>query len=132
MFSEFYFYLIAVIDDSSTKKIIYKEGCEQLPTVYRIDRIKNCKLTDMRFKVPYENRFEEGIFRQRVQFMYSGKLHKVKFWFRGPSLEAILDRIPTAKVLEHSEKGYLITAEAYGEGMEMWLKSQGNNVEFTD
>lgn len=132
MFSEFYFYLIAVIDDDSTKKIIYKEGCEQLPTVYRIDRIKNCKLTDMRFKVPYENRFEEGVFRQRVQFMYSGKLHKVKFWFRGPSLEAILDRIPTAKVLEHSEKGCLITAEAYGGGMEMWLKSQGNNVEFTD
>ena len=64
--------------------------------------------------------------------MYTGKLHKVKFWFRGSSLEAILDRIPTAKVLEHSEKGYLITAETYGEGMEMWLKSQGNNVEFTD
>lgn len=61
MFSEFYFYLIAVIDDSSTKKIIYKEGCEQLPTVYRIDRIKNCKLTGTRFKVPYENRFEEGV-----------------------------------------------------------------------
>lgn len=133
MFSEFYFYLVAIIDDAESKeKINYKDGCKELPTMYRIDRIKNCKLTDKRFKVPYENRFEEGVFRKRVQFMYSGKLHKVKFWFRGPSLEAILDRIPTAKVLEHTEKGYLISAEAYGAGIEMWLKSQGDNVEFTD
>ena len=64
--------------------------------------------------------------------MYSGKLHKLKFWFRGPSLEAILDRIPTAEVLKHTEKGFLISAEAYGEGIEMWLKSQGDNVEMAD
>lgn len=133
MFSEFYFYLIGIIDDAESKtKITYKEGCEELPTMYRIDRIKTCKVTDKRFKVPYENRFEEGVFRKRVQFMYSGKLHKLKFWFRGPSLEAILDRIPTAEVLEHTERGFLISAEAYGEGIEMWLKSQGDNVEMAD
>ena len=133
MFSEFYFYLIGIIDDAESKtKITYQEGCEELPTMYRIDRIKTCKVTDKRFKVPYENRFEEGVFRKRVQFMYSGKLHKLKFWFRGPSLEAILDRIPTAEVLEHTERGFLISAEAYGEGIEMWLKSQGDNVEMAD
>lgn len=131
MFSEFYFYLIAEIDDTdSDEKINYHAGCEQMPTIYRIDRILKCKITDKRFKVPYANRFEEGVFRDRVQFMYGGKLQRIKFWFSGPSLEAILDRIPTAKVLEQSDKGYLISAESFGSGAEMWLRSQGDNVEF--
>lgn len=133
MFSEFYFYLVANIDDTySVEKITFKEGCEQIPILYRIDRIKKCNFTDKHFRVPYEDRFEEGEFRKRVQFMYSGKLHQVKFWFRGPSLEAILDRIPTAKVLKHSEKGCLLIAEAYGDGIEMWLRSQGDNVEIIE
>lgn len=131
MFSEFYFYLIAEIDDTdSDEKINYHSGCEQMPTIYRVDRILECKITDKHFKVPYANRFEEGVFRDRVQFMYGGKLQRIKFWFSGPSLEAILDRIPTAKVLEHTDKGYLISAESFGSGAEMWLRSQGDNVEF--
>ena len=43
------------------------------------------------------------------------------------------DRLPTAEVLEESEmdngvKKYLITAEVYGKGIDMWLKSQGDKV----
>ena len=128
MFSEFYFYMIAHIVDSNVD-ISKKDGYETFPILYRIDRIERCDFTDKRFHVPYESRFEEGEFRKRVQFMYSGKLHQVKFWFSGPSLEAILDRLPTAKILQHSDKGYLLTAEAYGDGIEMWLRSQGDNVD---
>ena len=43
------------------------------------------------------------------------------------------DRLPTAEVVEQSilEDGtekYIITAEVYGNGIDMWLRSQGDKV----
>ena len=122
MFSEFYFYLVAFIDEkASGEKIEYELGSESYPTIYRIDRIKEYTITGKHFSVPYQNRFEEGEFRKRVQFMYGGKLQKIKFWYKGPSVEAVLDRLPTAKILEHDDNGYLISAEVFGKGIDMWL-----------
>ena len=45
----------------------------------------------------------------------------------------VQDRLPTAEVLEESEmddgvKKYVIIAEVYGKGINMWLKSQGDKV----
>ena len=129
MFSEFYFYLVAFIDEeASGEKIEYEPGSETYPTIYRIDRIKEYTITDKHFSVPYQNRFEEGEFRKRVQFMYGGKLQKIKFWYKGPSVEAVLDRLPTAKILQHDDNGYLISAEVFGKGIDMWLRSQGDYV----
>ena len=96
---------------------------------HRIDRIKEYTITDKHFYVPYQNRFEEGEFRKRVQFMYGGKLQKIKFWYKGPSVEAVLDRLPTAEILQRDGKGYLISAEVFGKGIDMWLRSQGDMVE---
>lgn len=118
MFSEFYFYLIALFADNSKK----------YPTVFRLDRISNVKCLDETFHLPYSDRFQEGEFRKRVQFMYSGPLKEITFEFSGPSLEAILDRIPTAKVTAQNEKVTTLTAECYGNGILMWLKTQGENV----
>jgi hypothetical protein len=53
----------------------------------------------------------------------------VRFKCRRESLEAVLDRLPTAKVLEESGDAYLIEAEAYGTGIDMWLRSQGDGVD---
>ena len=98
-------------------------------TVFRVDRISNLVELEDNFKIENKNRFEEGEFRKRVQFMYSGELQKVKFKYSGPSLEAILDRLPTAEIKE-SKAGYsIIEAEAYGSGIFMWLKSQGDMIE---
>ena len=99
------------------------------PAIYRIDRIRRFTISDERFRVVYENRFEEGEYRKRVQFMWPGKLQKVKFYVQEKSLEAVLDRLPTAKVIKQDAKGYLVTAEAFGEGIHMWLRSQGEWVE---
>ena len=99
------------------------------PTVYRIDRIKMFKVTDYHFKVPYEKRFEEGEFRKRVQFMYGGKLQKIKFYYKGHSAEAILDRLPTANVIGVDENGYLIAAEVFGKGLDIWLNSYGDLIQ---
>jgi len=130
MFSEFYFYLVGFIDkENQLEKIKFEVENDPFPTIYRIDRIKEYAVTDRHFNVPYQNRFEEGEFRKRVQFMYGGKLQKIKFWYKGPSIEAVLDRLPTAKILQHDGNGYLISAEVFGKGIDMWLRSQGDMVE---
>lgn len=80
----------------------------------------------------YTARFEEGEYRERVQFIWPGKLQKVKFYVQDKSLEALLDRLSTAKVIKQDAKGYLATAEAFGEGIHIWLCSQGEWVEVVE
>ncbi len=133
MFSEFYFYLVGFIDEEGEKeKLKFEVENDPFPTIYRIDRIKEYDITDRHFNVPYQNRFEEGEFRKRVQFMYGGKLQKIKFWYKGPSVEAVLDRLPTAKILQHDGNDYLISAEVFGKGIDMWLRSQGDMVKVVE
>ena len=128
MFSEYYFYLTAFIDDENIKKD-FSVLEDAFPTIYRIDRIRSLKVIEERFNIPYTNRFEEGEFRKRIQFMYGGKLQKIKFKYKGPDIDAILDRLPTAQILDEENGGYIISAEVFGTGINMWLRSQGANVE---
>ena len=125
MFSEYYFYLTAFLED----KTDFDNPDDLFPTIYRIDRIKSVKVLNEHFRVPYAKRFEEGEFRKRVQFMYGGKLENIRFRYTGPSLEAVLDRLPTAQVIKTEENGWLISAEVFGKGIDMWLRSQGEWVE---
>jgi len=118
IFSEYYFYLIAYMAD----------GSKNFPTVFRVDRITDLHCTNQPFTVPYRDKFSDGEFRKRVQFMYPGELRRVQFEFTGPSIEAVIDRLPTAKVLSENEDKYLIEAQVYGNGIDMWLKSQGDRV----
>ena len=127
MVSEFYFYLTAFIDDAEAVEH-FENPDDLFPTIYRIDRIQKIKKTDEHFFVPYASRFEEGEFRKRVQFMYGGRLQTVKFRYTGPSVEAVLDRLPTAKIIDEDENGWTIRAEVFGKGIEMWLRSQGDYV----
>lgn len=129
LFSEFYFYIVGFIVPKDGEVIHYEIENDLCPTIYRIDRIQEYKITDEHFRVPYEKRFEEGEFRKRVQFMYSGKLQKIKFWYKGRSIEAVLDRLPTAKIIEKNEDGYLVSAEVFGTGLDIWLRSHGDAVE---
>ena len=125
MFSEYYFYLTAFLED----KTDLENPDDLFPTIYRIDRIHSFKALDEHFRIPYTSRFEEGEFRKRIQFMYGGKLERVKFRYSGPSIEAVLDRLPTARILSQDENGWTIEAEAFGKGIEMWLRSQGEYIE---
>lgn len=113
LFSEFYFYLVA-----------YKEEETEFPTIFRVDRIRTMEKTGNHFQMPYQDRFKDGEFRKRVQFMYPGVLRRVTFTYSGPSVEAVLDRLPTARILSHKGGIYTLTAEAYGKGLDMWLGSQ--------
>ena len=132
LFSEFYFYLIAFIDSGESAEFDKTVKDYAFPAIYRIDRIQRFAIIDEHFRVIYANRFEEGEFRKRVQFMYPGKLKQVRFYVKDFSLEAVLDRLPTAKIIKQDKKGYLISAEVFGDGIDMWLRSQGEWVEIVE
>ena len=129
LFSEYYFYLAAFIEGID-KKEHFANPEDRSPTIYRVDRIASFTVTNDRFDIPYKDRFQEGEMRKRIQFMYGGKLRHIKFKYTGPNIEAVLDRLPTARVLEElPDGGQLVEAEVFdGNGLDMWLRSQGDYV----
>lgn len=119
MFTDYYFYLIAFKTDGDGGKPFY----------FRVDRIKHITEHRKKFTVEEAHDFDEGLLRQRSLFMWPGKLRSIRFEFTGPSVQAVLDKLPTAKIIERMGDGkYLIEAEVYGDGIKMWLLSQGSWV----
>lgn len=118
LFSEFYFYLIAFMADDT----------KEYPTVFRIDRMSKIAENGETFTIPYNKKFSDGEFRKRIQFMYSGELRVVNFEYSGASIESVLDRLPTSEIVSEKNGVYTIRAEVYGDGIDMWLKSQGDMV----
>lgn len=119
MFSEYYFYLIAykADDDSYT------------PHYFRVDRITSIVEHRTKFTLPKNVDFDEGALRKKIQFMFPGKGRTIRFEYNGPSLQAVLDRLPTAVVLEMKGGTALVEAEVYGgRGLIMFLLSQGSWV----
>lgn len=53
MFSEYYFYLMAFLQDID-RETEFKSADDVFPTIYRIDRIRSFKVMDERFRVPYK------------------------------------------------------------------------------
>ena len=119
IFSEFYFYLIGLQT--------YETG--DAFRTYRLDRIANIITSEKKFRIPYRDKFRDSEFRKRVQFMYDGELMTVKFRYFGSSVEHVLDRLPTAKAKQRDVSVYDISAEVYGDGILIWLLSQGSQVE---
>ena len=122
MFSEYYFYLIAYLAN----------GRKEFPTIFRIDRIAQFEPTGATFRVTHSRKFSDGEFRKRIQFMYAGELRRVTFDYSGASVEAVLDRLPTARIISQEGGVYRITAEVYGNGIDMWLRSQGSAVKVVE
>ena len=123
MFTDYYFYLIAFLagEDEERDKPLY----------FRADRIK--RIVEHRGTRNEEEtpEFDEGLLRKRSLFMWPGKLRTIRFEFSGPSVQAVLDKLPTAKIIERSGGKYTLEAEVYGDGIKMWLLSQGSWVKVT-
>ena len=128
IFSEYYFYLIAYMEELKPNALDYNHVKDDHLRIFRIDRFNDYKVINRNFYVPYSNRFEEGEFRKRIQFMYLGELLRVKFEFYGPRIEPVLDRLPTATIIEQDFNKFVVEAEVYGRGIDMWLRSQGSTV----
>lgn len=128
MFSEFYFYMPAFIEDID-RTLEFQNPDDTFPTIYRVDRLESLEVTGEHFSIPYASRFEEGEFRKRVQFMFGGKLRKIKFKYTGSCLDMVLDRFPTADVVRREKDGVIVRAEVFGDGVERWIRMQGKDVE---
>ena len=132
MFSEYYFYLLAHIENIDKEKYFCNKD-DLYPTIYRLDRIEDFEVLNEKYTPTlYKNRFQEGLFRKQVQFMTGGKLRKLKFIYKGSSIEALLDKIPTAKAKEIDKNIYEIKAEVFGNGIDRWILSQGDAIEIIE
>ena len=123
MFTDYYFYLIAFLageDEERDKPLYFRAD--------RIQRIVEHRGTQCEQETP---EFDEGLLRKRSLFMWPGKLRTIRFEFSGPSVQAVLDKLPTAKIIERSGGKYTLEAEVYGDGIKMWLLSQGSWVKVT-
>lgn len=118
MFSEYYFYMIAYKSEDDTNQPVY----------FRCDRITDIIEHRTHFAIDRKDDFDEGELRKKIQFMFPGKCRKIRFEFSGPSLQAILDRLPTAVVIEITGGKAIVEAEVYGTGIMMYLLSQGSWV----
>lgn len=117
IFCEYYFYLIAFHDDGT--------GVMQR-RFYRIDRITDIIVhRDIIMEHPT---FNEGELRKLNQFMFPGKKQRILFEFTGPSVQAALDRLPTSRLVSSDNGVNVIEANVYGDGIKMWLLSQGDWV----
>lgn len=119
MFSEYYYYLIAYHADKADWKPLY----------FRVDRIVEIVEHRERFKIPREHDFDEGALRNKIQFMFPGEYRKIKFAYDGPSVQAVLDKLPMAKIVDVDGQRKIIEAETYGIGINMFLLSQGSMIE---
>lgn len=127
LFSEYYFYLVGFIEGIDKEKA-FENANDPFPTIYRIDRIKELEPLDEGFVIHSSKRFEEGEFRKRIQFMFGGRLRKVRFKYLGETAEPVLDRLPTAKVVGKDSSAYIVEAEVFGKGIDIWVRSQGELI----
>ena len=118
MFNDYYFYLIAFGTEDDFVKPLY----------FRVDRIKYITEHRKKFTDLDAPDFDEGLLRQRSLFMWPGKLRTIRFEFTGTAIQAILDKLPTARVIERNGRTYTVEADVYGDGIKMWLLSQGRRI----
>ena len=48
-------------------------------------------------------RFQEGEYKNLSQFMFGGEIHNIRFKYFGPSVEAVLDKLPNAEIESAAE-----------------------------
>lgn len=118
MFADYYFYLIA----------FNTEGTLDKPLYFRVDRIKRITEHRKKFTNMEAPEFDEGLLRQRSLFMWPGILRTIRFEFTGSAIQAILDKLPTARIIERNGRTYTVEADVYGDGIKMWLLSQGRRI----
>jgi predicted DNA-binding transcriptional regulator YafY len=116
-YSELYFYLIGV---NAKNEVL----------IFRLDRILNYKIDIHQIDLPSSPYYNEGELKKRIYFMYGGEWKRVSFEFNNGVIESVLDRFPTAKLLkkDYDNNRFTVEIEVIGDGILMWLLSQGSKV----
>lgn len=115
-FSEFYFYIVGINKNQET-------------LIFRVDRIEKYGMAAESIKPPalYQS---AGELKKRIYFMYGGDMQRIRFQFTGGIIEAVFDRFPTATFVEkdYQANTYTVEVEVIGDGILLWLLSQGRRV----
>lgn len=118
-FEEHYFYLMACRADIEESAVVY----------YRVDRILDIFVSGSQIPFNIEERRRKEAERIYVQNMFMGEKVKIRFRYTGPSVQAVLDRFPTAEIVKQDEDGFEIAAVVeYSRGTIMELLAQGRWV----
>lgn len=116
-FSEYYFYLVG-------HYLKYNRFLN-----FRIDKMSEIQVTTQKRIVPYKDRFQEGDFRKRTQFAFSGEQNQIRILFKQDP-QVVLDCFPSARICRVLSDGWEIEFEVeYSYGVLMWLLSQGDQLQ---
>lgn len=99
LFSEYYFYLLA-----------YEVKKSEIPKYFRIDWIVDTIVHRQRFTLPKTQKVKKGHLCKYMQYMFPGTYQTIRFAFDGPSLQAILDKIPVARIVKKEGNTTIIEA----------------------
>lgn len=133
LFSNQYFYLVAYLGEDAEQDLVVTD--DQLPMVYRMDRIKKYIILNDQFHISYASRFDEGEFRKNIQKMINDQKKVITFNYCGPDVNDILKQFPNAKIISKDQDLYLIRIEDYTKDIEVWLRRQTDrisNIHFID
>ena len=119
IFSEFYFYLIAFIDNEKY----------EYPAFFRIDRIDSFEITEQVYDKRLLYKYNVAKMCQCMQFMYAGELMTIKLRCSNLSMEAVKDRLPNYKILSQDKENQIVKAKVFDNGFIKWVLSQENQVE---
>ncbi|MFR8717394.1 MAG: WYL domain-containing protein [Faecalibacterium prausnitzii] len=103
LFSEYYFYLAAFIEGIDKDKH-FQNPQDNSPPFTASTASRTIRPSTDTLPSGTQTAFRRSEMRKRIQFMYGGELQTIKFEYTGPSLESVLDRLPTAKVLQVTER----------------------------
>lgn len=119
IFSDFYFYLIAFIDEAEYK----------YPAFFRVDRINSIKVTDEQYSEELYKTYNAAKMRNCLQFMYTGELLNIKVRCKNQSVEAFKDRLPNNWLIKDEGEFKIYGVKVFGDGFIKWVLSQGTNIE---
>lgn len=133
LFLNQYFYLVAYLGEDAEQDLVVTD--DQLPMVYRMDRIKKYIILNDQFHISYASRFDEGEFRKNIQKMINDQKKVIMFNYCGSDVNDILKQFPNAKIISKDQDLYLIRIEDYTKDIEVWLRWQTDrisNIHFID
>lgn len=116
-FNEHYFYVIGIHE-------------REFPMILRLDRIEYMHEVDKKVNIEKFQQISFAELKDRLLYMYNGEKNKVIFELNGPFMEYVYDKFPHAKLLkaDYVKHQYLVEVEAVGDGIMMWMLSQGSRV----
>lgn len=122
IFSDFYFYLIAFIDNTDYR----------YPAFFRIDRISHFSVTDETYDTALYTKYNTGYMRNCLQFMYAGELLTVKIRCKNSVVETLRDRLPNNWLIKEESDYKIFSVKVFGNGFIRWALSQGDSIEILE